>query len=179
MQVLKKTLTGAALATSLVLMSGITNAATYNVGELTKYTNVVIKPGINGDDTFADTFKFSVGEKFKLGASLAEINAAGLPNILNLDALSGNLYKLVNGSWTAMNLGTSLSGSGVLSGSFSSGVLEAGQYRLNISGILSGVFGGGYGLSLHANAVPEPSEYLMMLAGLGVIGYAVRRKRAQ
>ncbi|WP_171013957.1 FxDxF family PEP-CTERM protein [Chitinivorax sp. B] len=179
MQLLKKTLTGAALATSLVLVSGVASAATYNVGELTKFTDVVVKPGIGGDDTFADTFKFSVGDKFKLNATLSEISAAGLPTILNLDALSGNLYKLVNGSWTAMNLGTSLSGSGVLSGSFSSGVLEAGQYRLNVSGILSGLFGGGYGLSLNANPVPEPSEYLMMLAGLGVIGFAVRRKRAQ
>ncbi|MFO1386275.1 MAG: PEPxxWA-CTERM sorting domain-containing protein [Chitinivorax sp.] len=25
--------------------------------------------------------------------------------------------------------------------------------------------------------VPEPSEYLMMLAGLGIVGYAVRRRR--
>ena len=56
------------------------------------------------------------------------------------------------------------------------GLLGAGNYILKVSGAVSGIAGGGYVAQIAA--VPEPSEYLMMLAGLGIVGYAVRRKRA-
>jgi len=40
-----------------------------------------------------------------------------------------------------------------------------------------GTGAGRYGFELSAQAVPEPAEYAMLLAGLGVVGMAVRRRR--
>ncbi|WKB50659.1 FxDxF family PEP-CTERM protein [Eleftheria terrae] len=37
---------------------------------------------------------------------------------------------------------------------------------------------GSYSLSVIANPVPEPETYALMLAGLGVVGYMSRRRRA-
>lgn len=58
-----------------------------------------------------------------------------------------------------------------------SGTLKATFY--NESGNANGYLSLTTGADLGQTApVPEPSEYLMLLAGLGVIGYAVRRRQA-
>jgi hypothetical protein len=67
--------------------------------------------------------------------------------------------------------------------SFNTGVLGAGSYYLRVSGDIAKRFGA-YSIEMTAlnsgttPPVPEPSEYLMLLAGLGVVGYAVRRKNS-
>ena len=62
--------------------------------------------------------------------------------------------------------------------SFSFNDLAAGSYTLLVNG-LSGK-GGSYTVNLStvaaATAVPEPEAYAMMLAGLGLVGFAARRK---
>jgi hypothetical protein len=57
------------------------------------------------------------------------------------------------------------------------GNLAPGQYHLDISGVL-GADLGQYAVSLQALPVPEPETYAMLLAGLGLIGFSLRRRSA-
>ncbi|MCL2160392.1 MAG: FxDxF family PEP-CTERM protein [Betaproteobacteria bacterium] len=62
--------------------------------------------------------------------------------------------------------------------------LELPEYTLVISGLTSGPSGGApqgglyaFTMTAAAPAVPEPAEYAMLLAGLGVVGMAARRRK--
>jgi len=51
------------------------------------------------------------------------------------------------------------------------------NYMLVISGYAAGTTGGVFNVSMSATVVPEPAEYAMLLAGLGVVGMVARRRR--
>ena len=55
--------------------------------------------------------------------------------------------------------------------------LAAGNYFVEVSGYVSSLNGGSYSGNLSISAVPEPETYAMLLAGFGVIGFAVRRRK--
>ncbi len=55
------------------------------------------------------------------------------------------------------------------------GNLAAGQYHLDISGYIGPNAMGGI---LSGLPVPEPETYAMLLAGLGLIGFSVRRRKS-
>jgi hypothetical protein len=57
------------------------------------------------------------------------------------------------------------------------GVVAAGAYHLVVTGVANGSSGGAYGVAL-VSGVPEPEMLALMLAGLGLVGMAVRHKRA-
>lgn len=50
-------------------------------------------------------------------------------------------------------------------------------YQFVVTGNVTGTLGGGYGGVLAAAPVPEPRDWMMMLAGLGLIGMMVSRSR--
>lgn len=56
-------------------------------------------------------------------------------------------------------------------------VVGPGAYHLIVTGIANGSSGGAYGVAL-VSGVPEPETMALMLAGLGLVGVAVRRKKA-
>ncbi|MCL4472128.1 MAG: FxDxF family PEP-CTERM protein [Sulfuricella sp.] len=56
--------------------------------------------------------------------------------------------------------------------------LASGNYILEVRGDVAGTFGGSYAGILNISPVPEPGEWVLMLSGLGLIGFiAARRKR--
>jgi PEP-CTERM motif len=57
---------------------------------------------------------------------------------------------------------------------FSFSGLSAGPYSLTFLGNGTGGYGGSYTVT----AVPEPEAYLLMLAGLGFVGFVASRRRA-
>ena len=53
--------------------------------------------------------------------------------------------------------------------------LTAGDHTFDVRGD-SGLYGSGYNADIRVTPVPEPETWAMLLAGLGLIGFMVRRK---
>ncbi len=59
----------------------------------------------------------------------------------------------------------------------SANLAAASGYQFIVLGTTTGTLGGSYGGALAAVAVPEAETYAMMLAGLGLVGFLVSRRR--
>ncbi len=125
-----------------------------------------------GAGSFMDVFNFTVGATNQtVTSSTATLAPDGTAS---LTAVTGLKYDLFSG-FSA--LGTPLStdilpvGSGQLD---LSALLTPGDFSARISGT-AGPLGGGFRFSIAAHN-PEPAEWMMLLAGLVVVGFMARRK---
>ncbi|MGK5044647.1 FxDxF family PEP-CTERM protein [Janthinobacterium sp. GB4P2] len=57
--------------------------------------------------------------------------------------------------------------------------LATGNYFLQVDGYVASAAGGSYSGNLAVTPVPEPETYGMLLAGLGLVGFAARRRKLQ
>jgi hypothetical protein len=141
----------------------------------------------NNGATFADHFTFSVTGTTSSNFD-AIISSISRTADTGLDISGLSLYRVGGGSCTGGTAGDTLvtSGSSLQSGevdvwTLSSDSLAAGDYYVLVSGNLvsdtSASFGGAVMLAPTA-PVPEPETYGMMLAGLGVLGFLARRRKA-
>jgi hypothetical protein len=134
-------------------------------------------------NTFSDVFTFNVANSFDSAASLTSsyLNTALTKDLL----ITGfSLYKYDPASMSI--LGTAIAGvNNTLPGvhptdswSLSAFGLTSGSYALKVDGQVIGSGGGAFGGDLAVAAVPEPETYGMLLAGLGVVGFLARRRKA-
>lgn len=115
--------------------------------------------------SFLDIYNFSLGSLTSLAANaISGALSFGANPILNIDNLKVELIDSRNRT-VASAFGPSIS----LPGTYGTG-----NYRFQVSGIANGSAGGNYMFSVAA--VPEASEWAMMLAGLVLVSYAVRRR---
>ena len=56
--------------------------------------------------------------------------------------------------------------------------LSAGSHTLTIFGTGTTLGAAPYSVNIFATHVPEPESYVMMLAGLGALGFLARRRRS-
>lgn len=118
--------------------------------------------------SFIDTLTFTV----PTGSLGVAANILPVPDPTDPSNFAGHISTLTYGIWQGNNnVATFAGGMGV-----SHTVLQAGQYTLSIGGNADGTEGGTYGVSLSVSAVPEPATYGMMLVGLGLLGFASRRR---
>ena len=108
-------------------------------------------------------------------------------SLSNARDVVGGTLTLNFGPWFDVDIfSVSLSGSGisgwltdtVASDGFAFANIASGNYTLAVNGNVTGMFGGAYS-GVIAGAVPEPEAYAMMLVGLGMVGWAARRRQRQ
>jgi hypothetical protein len=132
---------------------------------------------------FSDMFTFTVGTGFDSAASVTSsyLKSSSVKDLL----ITGfNLYKYDAGS--AMTIGDAIAGVNETaagahptdSWSLSAFGLASGDYAIKVDGTVMGNGGGAFGGDLTIAAVPEPETYGMLLAGLGLVGFMARRRKA-
>jgi hypothetical protein len=166
MNLLKKLL--AVIASAGMMASA--HATTYDMGTLSP--TVQEQSAFYGSGSFMDIYNFSVSaEQGALLASAVSYTPSGIStDITHVTALTIAIYGGADG--TGSVLGTASSSNGSLLDY--SNVLATGTFSAKVSGLADGLVGGGYNFSIAA--VPEPSGWMMLLAGLVVVGFMARRK---
>ena len=126
---------------------------------------------------FSDVWTFNLGTASAVAASITNVEVSfasltgggitGFSAWLNGVLLVGPTSSVTTGGVTVKTQ--------VLAGG---SVLPAGFYELKVEG--TGITGAtaSYGGSIVAMPVPEPETYALMLAGLGVVGFVARRRKA-
>jgi len=129
---------------------------------------------------FTDFFTFSLPPNFGSGYSAA--NFTLLPGTYNTMLSTLSLFSNPDG--ILFNFDDSLLGTSIAPGNSSlalaQGTHPAGNYYINVTGVTNGTAGGIYTGAISVTAVPEPENYAMLLAGLGVMGaIAMRRNKSK
>lgn len=151
---------------------GVVQATTYDVGTVSPSVYQQADFYSTSSLSFADVFNFTVGAEYgTVLASAASYTPEGLSaeqthvSNLTLSIFAGSdATGPIVGEWSSSN-GSLID---------QSGILAAGDYSARISGIADGSLGGGYQFSVAA--VPEPAEWMMLIAGLAVLGFIAKRK---
>lgn len=161
------------LAAALVpaLLAGQAMAATFSAGSVgaSPYVNNVTAHG-----SFADVYNFSIGGGGLSAGGLSLELPFGAMALFHISDLTFSLFSdaiSVADASAALPIATFSGVSGSWEGS-----VPAGNYRFEVTGVASGLAGGNYTFSIAA--VPEPGEWLMLTAGLGLLAGAARRRKA-
>ncbi len=164
---MKKSLFYGSVVVAALTTASVSHAATQSAGTLTQSPTPITFTPVRG--AIDDVINFTVS-----GLSNAYSNAVAFTlNFLPGFTISSLNVELFGGFDKATNL-PGASQNALQNLSFSN--LSAGNYSLHFTG-LTGASGGGYTAVLAAAPVPEPSEWAMMAAGLGIVGLIARRRR--
>ncbi|HEV7446346.1 MAG TPA: FxDxF family PEP-CTERM protein [Steroidobacteraceae bacterium] len=146
-----------AAAVALGTLSGA-QAATFNLGNVDRETRYF-------GDTVGKKSSFTEVVKFKLTEQSAVDFAFKSFHDIIKGSLAVQLQEKVSGGWTTI---------ATASPSFAD--LSAGKYRWEVSGI-TGRQSGFWGAKMAVTAVPEADVWMMLLIGVGLVGYQLRRKQ--
>jgi hypothetical protein len=132
-------------------------------------------------NTFSDVFTFNIGTPFDTAASVTS-SYLNTPQTKDLLITGFSLYRYDPGTMAV--LGTAIAGINETgfgshptdSWSLSAFGLSGGYYALKVDGRVLGAGGGAFGGDLTISPVPEPQTWAMLVAGLGLVGVAARRK---
>ncbi|MCL2874963.1 MAG: FxDxF family PEP-CTERM protein [Betaproteobacteria bacterium] len=175
------------------------HAAAQDIGELSINNLELVGAGIVGhpsNPTFSDVFTFTVSDallgiknplltSLVWGNTLVGNQGNGTPT-LKLDTLTVSLfagYDVDTGTATALftqNVTVGQLATGQFELFFKKSIpLTETAYTLALFGTTAGTSGGLYNFNLIGSmgVVPEPAEYAMLLAGLGVVGIVARRRK--
>lgn len=130
--------------------------------------------GAEAGDTFADRYAFSVfGSVVNLDAGVLSFSDSPAEG---MDITGFSLY-----SWDGdlVSSGAQLMGGNRDIWELDVDNLTQGNYYVQVSGTVLSAGAVSYGAQLAMAPVPEPATYAMLLAGLGALGVAARRKASR
>jgi hypothetical protein len=154
-----------ALMSAAFIVSAPAHATTHPLGTLTNtlapISNTFFGPA---GMTFTDDWTFTIGPASSVAAFAADLDNKSFFELSVFGA------KVIGPSSTinALVVGDTRSIPSIF--------LAPGNYDFQVFGTTSGTMGGGYS-GLISAAVPEPETYAMMLAGIGMMGFMVRRRQ--
>lgn len=168
----------AATVTNTVNLGGL---ATANIGNTYRIGPYIAGPSYLAlGDSFIDTYLFNVASNAFVAGSTVSIDIGSLYNIGNLAA---SFYDANNSLISnVFNLSSTTNGGIQVNSLYLDTTLMPGNdYKFVLSGTVNGVVGGSYGGVLQATAlpIPEADNYLLLLAGLGMVGMISRRRKTQ
>lgn len=162
-----------ALPLALSLSSGVAkaDAGIHDIGDLSARGNFgYVYSETPGVGSFSDFFQFTLPSSFDVGSSAVNTQVNVFGNVFyDITGLSMSLYQGIAGDATADTL--------LSSGLEIDRSLGMGTYYFKVDGTATGKVGGFYTFGAVA-AVPEPETYALMLAGLGLVGFAARRRKS-
>lgn len=131
--------------------------------------------------SFEDTIAFSL-------AGAKNLRASAVANTIASDVPGVDWFHISNGALALFSgkPGDAIADTQLGSVSFGSTssplprfTLAQGDYYFKVSGIVDGEIGGMYLVNgVTTPPVPEPETYAMLLAGLGLLGFAARKRKA-
>lgn len=157
---------------TIALGVNVAHAATYELGTLGPVPVTSTNP-VTG--SFSDILNFDVAAPNNIvGTTLSN-----LPVSFTFGNSTFDIYK-ITGLTASLYSGSDAQGSLLstfVGGAGYSGLMSIGQYSVKVSGNATGSSGGMYSFTAVAVPVPEPETYAMFLAGLGLMGLIVRRRK--
>lgn len=175
----------------IALLLALVFAGSVGASTLVTTPGTITATGFFGN-SFATAGYFDDFVQFTIGAPNSAMSWAATS--VNFGPMSGPLYgiSLFNSDLYAGTL-TSVAGLPVASGTTSSGLLPgtspafwisatagtdgplSGAYTLHVYGVVA-ASGGSYAGTIALAPVPEPGEWALMLSGIGLIGFMLRRR---
>jgi hypothetical protein len=121
--------------------------------------------------TFADQFTFSVnGAPLNIDAAISTVNRT------SVDGVDITGLALFTGDGTQVRTGSGAQVGQAEVWTLQSNNLEEGDYYLQVNGTMLSNQSGSFGGSTMLAPVPEPAAFGLMLAGLGMFGFMLRRR---
>lgn len=168
---MKKSLrmTGIALVVSLGLSAGTASAVIDGIDFSASNNDLFGNTEVVGP--FADTFSFTVPGSTPVTASV--ISGFDSNSMFQVAFTGFELFDSAGGP--ALVTGFTAGGFFATLPSFS--ITTGTTYDLVVTGNLLGAAPGSYAGNISISPVPEPETYAMLLVGLGLVGFAARRKK--
>jgi hypothetical protein len=140
---------------------------------------------VETNNLFVDKYMFTLANSFDSSASLTSTYLKS-STVKDLLITGFNLVQYDPTTNAILNTYTGVSATGSSAHptdvwELTTAGLSAGSYFVEVDGQILGSAGGTYGtdLTIAVAAVPEPATYGMLGAGLGLLGFVARRKKAK
>jgi len=168
-----------AIASALVVGAVAAQAATTDWGV---HGNLQVGVGLVSG-TFTDYFQFEISPDSQTVSSTVVANNLGNGVVWNIVDGKYSLWSMGadgvfgSGGGDDSKLGDNWAFDGQSGNTTHSVLLSPGKYYYMVTGNGNGSLGGGYMLTSTLAPVPEPENAAMLLAGLGMLGFLMSRRR--